>query len=203
MSVASTGSQAWQETFRFADLLTRAAERDPDHEAIVFPGERITYGELRDRAFTVARSLLGLGIGQRGPVGILMPNCLEFVELLFGISLLGGRDGADQRALRAAGARLRDRATATWRSSSPTTCVADHVDYVGAAARGAPALADRPTRWISMSRRAPALRTVVLLGERLAPGMLTQERFATAAERVTRRRGAGRATCGRRSATRR
>src|SRR5580704_15251474 len=90
MSVASTGSQRWQDTVRFGDLLLRAAERDPDHEAVVFPTDRVTYGELERRAFAVARSLLALGIGAQSRVGILMPNCIEFVELLFGISLVGG-----------------------------------------------------------------------------------------------------------------
>ena len=90
MSVASTGSRRWQDTVRFADLLLRAAERDPDHEAVVFPGARVTYGELEQRAFAVARSLLALGIEPQSRVGILMPNCIEFVELLFGISLIGG-----------------------------------------------------------------------------------------------------------------
>ena len=87
MSVASTGSQYWQETIRFADLLTRAAERDPDHEAVVFPDGRITYGELQGRSFAVARALLDLGVGQRDRVGILMANCLEFVELLLAIRI--------------------------------------------------------------------------------------------------------------------
>ena len=86
----STHSRRWQDVFRFADLLLRAAERDPDHEAVVFWGAgRRTYRELETNAFRVARSLYAMGIRPRSRVGILMPNCLEFVELLFGVSLLG------------------------------------------------------------------------------------------------------------------
>ena len=36
-----------------------------------------------------ARSLLGLGLRPGDRVGILMPNCLDFVELQFGCALLG------------------------------------------------------------------------------------------------------------------
>ena len=46
MSTTSTTSRRWQEVVRFADLLLRAAERDPDREAVVFPAGRVTYGEL-------------------------------------------------------------------------------------------------------------------------------------------------------------
>ncbi|MBV8216927.1 MAG: hypothetical protein JO325_00570, partial [Solirubrobacterales bacterium] len=53
----------WQEVVRFADLLTRAAERDPGGEALVFPDARLTYGELEGRAFAFARSLIALGVG--------------------------------------------------------------------------------------------------------------------------------------------
>jgi fatty-acyl-CoA synthase len=181
MSVASTGSQAWQETFRFADLLTRAAERDPDHEAIVFPGDRITYGELRDRAFTVAQSLLGLGIGQRGPVGILMPNCLEFVELLFGISLIGG-------VMVPINARFAPRElgyvieNGDLEAVITNDLVADHSDYVARLHEALPGLADQTDPLDLDVPAAPALRTVVLLGERPSPGMLTEERFGAVAE---------------------
>ena len=40
---------------------------------------------------TRARSLLGLGIGRGDTVAILMPNCLDFVHVLFGCALVGVR----------------------------------------------------------------------------------------------------------------
>jgi fatty-acyl-CoA synthase len=184
MSIASTGSRYWQETIRFADLLTRAAERDPDHEAVVFPDARITYGELQTRAFSVARSLLALGIGQRDPVGILMPNCLEFVELLFGISIIGG-------VIVPINARFapRELGYVIENGDLPVVftndVVADHVDYVARLHEALPGLADQVDPLQLDVAAAPALRSVVLLGERQAPGMLTGERFAAGAERHT------------------
>jgi fatty-acyl-CoA synthase len=181
MSVASTGSQYWQETIRFADLLTRAAERDPDHEAVVFPDGRITYGELQQRSFFVARSLLDLGIGQRDRVGILMANCLEFVELMFGISLIGA-------VIVPINARFAPRElgyvieNGDLRVVFTNDIVADHVDYVARLHEALPGLADQADPLHLDLAVAPALRSVVLLGDREAPGMLTGSRFAAGAE---------------------
>ena len=36
-----------------------------------------------------ARSLLGLGVRPGDHVGILMPNCMDFLEVMFGAALIG------------------------------------------------------------------------------------------------------------------
>src|ERR1700733_11662573 len=165
MSIASTGSRYWQETVRFADLLTRAAERDPDHEAVVFPDGRITYGELQARAFSVARSLLALGVGPRGPVGILMPNCLEFVELLFGISLIGG-------VMVPINARFAPRELGYVIENGDLELVftsdriVEHVDYVDRLHEALPRLRELPPQRELDLPDAPRLRSIVLLGGR-------------------------------------
>jgi fatty-acyl-CoA synthase len=71
------------------DLLLAGAERWPGTDAIVFPDERLTYAELAERAWHVARSLAALGVQPRQNVGLLMTNCSEFIVSLFGIALLG------------------------------------------------------------------------------------------------------------------
>jgi fatty-acyl-CoA synthase len=73
----------------FADALVRNATVDPDREFIVMPEGRRTCSSMLERGLEVARSLLGLGVEMRDRVGILMPNCLDFVELFFGASLVG------------------------------------------------------------------------------------------------------------------
>jgi len=50
MATTSTATHRWQDVVRFADLLLRSAERDPEHEAVVFPDALLTYGELERRA---------------------------------------------------------------------------------------------------------------------------------------------------------
>ncbi|MFK7886718.1 MAG: class I adenylate-forming enzyme family protein, partial [Gammaproteobacteria bacterium] len=71
------------------DLLLTAADAVPDHTAVVFPEQRLTYAELSAAALKVARSLHALGVGRGDHVGLLLPTCAEFLEAMFGASLLG------------------------------------------------------------------------------------------------------------------
>ncbi|HEV8674493.1 MAG TPA: AMP-binding protein, partial [Methylomirabilota bacterium] len=70
-------------------LLDRAANRDPDREAIVFKGERVSYGDLRERADAFARGLLGLGVRPRDHVVLWMPNSVEWNVANLGIAKVG------------------------------------------------------------------------------------------------------------------
>ena len=71
------------------DTLARAAALWPDKDALVFPTERRTYAELYAGARRSSRALLGLGIRPGERIGLLMPNCLDFVETVFGAALAG------------------------------------------------------------------------------------------------------------------
>ncbi|MCW3065749.1 MAG: hypothetical protein JWN32_2921 [Solirubrobacterales bacterium] len=162
----------WQEVVRFADLLLRAAERDPDHEALVFPDARLTYGELEARAFAAARSLRGLGVGPGSHVGVLMSNSQEYVEMLFGSSLLGA-------VMVPINSRFAPRELGYVVENGDldvvvtSDAVVEHVDYV---ARLQEALSELA---------APALRTIVLLGDRDVPGMTGRAEFAAAGAGVS------------------
>lgn len=80
----------WSEALTFGDLLRRSASRHPDRRAIVFPAEARTYAELLTGAERVAAGLLASGVEKGDHVGILMPNCPEFLEAFFGIAMAGG-----------------------------------------------------------------------------------------------------------------
>ncbi|ASR37658.1 hypothetical protein BAY61_24610 [Prauserella marina] len=69
--------------------LVRGAELWPDAEVAVYPDRRHTYSALLRRSRLAARSLVGLGIEPGERIGILMPNCLEFLEVFFGAHLAG------------------------------------------------------------------------------------------------------------------
>jgi fatty-acyl-CoA synthase len=161
----------WQEVVRFGDLLLRAAERDPDHEALVFPQRRLTYAQLEDRALAAARSLRALGVGPGSHVGVLMANCAEFVEVLFGTSLLGA-------VMVPINARFAPRELGYVIENGDldvvvtSDLVVEHVDYV---ARIEEALHDIDAR--------PA--TVVLGGGEPPAGMIGEAQFAAGAERLT------------------
>ncbi len=65
------------------------ARRAPGREAMLYAGERITYGDLIDRAERVAGWLQGRGIGPGAVVAVLMKNSAAFIELALGTSHCG------------------------------------------------------------------------------------------------------------------
>lgn len=71
------------------ELLRRSAAARPDAEALVFPSARLTYAQLLDRVEAAARRLWTAGVRPRDHVGILLPSCETYVELLFAISWCG------------------------------------------------------------------------------------------------------------------
>jgi acyl-CoA synthetase (AMP-forming)/AMP-acid ligase II len=79
----------WTEVTPIGAALARGAGLWPDRECVVFPDARRTYAELYDGARRSAQSLLGLGIKPGERIGILMPNCLDFLETIFGALLVG------------------------------------------------------------------------------------------------------------------
>ena len=167
--------------FRFGDLLLRAAERDPDHEAIIFPDARVSYRELDQRAFAVARSLLALGIGPGSRVGILMPNCIEFVELLFGTELTGA-------VMVPINARFapRELAYVIEHGDLEVVFTSDlavrHVGTVERLHEALPHLRNLPPHRELDLPEAPRLRSIVLLGGREAAGMTNEDEFAALSE---------------------
>ena len=71
------------------DYLLASADRWPDRDLLIFPGERCTYQGFVDDALGYAKSLLGLGINPGDAVGILMPNCMDYLKLLLATNLIG------------------------------------------------------------------------------------------------------------------
>jgi acyl-CoA synthetase (AMP-forming)/AMP-acid ligase II len=71
------------------DSLIEAAATCPEKEFIVFSDQRRSYGQIHERALTIARSLMALGVEPRDRIGVLLPNCVEFAELYFGILYAG------------------------------------------------------------------------------------------------------------------
>lgn len=77
------------EVATLGDLLLRSAADHPERAALILPDDRISFAELRDRAFAVERSLAALGVRRGDHVAILIPNSVAYAEALFGIALLG------------------------------------------------------------------------------------------------------------------
>lgn len=164
------------DVYTLPDLVVRAAERDPDGDALVFPESRVSFTELYERAVEAARSLAALGVGPADKVGILMANCQEFVDILLGSQLLGAwavpinaRYKAKELGYVIADADLRVLVT--------TDKVVEHVDFVALLDEAFPELSQQTDPLGLAMASAPELRSIVLHGDRTPSGMLGWQAF--------------------------
>ncbi len=72
------------------DLLISSADRSDNSDLLIFPDRRVTYSEMREAAYRRAASMIALGLGAGSHVGILMANCIEYMEYLMATQLIGG-----------------------------------------------------------------------------------------------------------------
>jgi fatty-acyl-CoA synthase len=63
---------------------------DPDKEAVIFKGDRITYRQMRDRSYRLANALKGLGLKKGDRVSVLLRNTTEWFDIFFALAILGG-----------------------------------------------------------------------------------------------------------------
>jgi fatty-acyl-CoA synthase len=154
------------------DVLARGAARWPEKPALVFPDLSRTYSNLYGGARRSARSLLGLGIRPGERIGLLMPNCLDFVETVFGAALVG-------IPVLTINARFKTRELrhvledADLVAVITTDLVADFVDF-------AQLVADSTADGLP-----PLLRHRVLIGSSSPEGYVDRASFAAAAAAVT------------------
>ncbi len=71
-------------------LLSRAAERWPDHTAIHFMGRRISYSELHSQVERFAAGLRSLGVQPGVHVGLFLANTPHYMVAFFGVLRAGG-----------------------------------------------------------------------------------------------------------------
>ena len=169
------------DVYTLPDLLARAANRDGDGWALMFPDAKVSFDQLYERCTTAARSLASLGVGAGDHVGILMSNCQEFVDLLIGAQMLGAwpipinaRYKAKELSYVIADADLKVLVT--------TDRIVEHVDFVALLTEALPSLADQTDPRSLLLEEAPALRSIVLVGDRVPPGMVGGATFATLAD---------------------
>lgn len=70
-------------------ILRDRAELTPDANFVTFQGTTISYGGMQDRAERAAAALGALGVARGDSVALMLPNCLEFLDLWFGCALIG------------------------------------------------------------------------------------------------------------------
>lgn len=74
---------------RLDAILARAALSEPQREAVVFGGLSWSYAEVYDRALRLAGALALLGVQKGDRVALWATNRAEFVEVFFGVPMLG------------------------------------------------------------------------------------------------------------------
>lgn len=72
------------------DLFEDEAARRPDADAVVFGGDRLTFGELNARANRLAHRLRRLGVEPGTLVGVYMDKSLDLVVAVLGVLKAGG-----------------------------------------------------------------------------------------------------------------
>jgi acyl-CoA synthetase (AMP-forming)/AMP-acid ligase II len=171
------------EATTLGDLLLRAAKRWPGTDALVFPGERLTYAQLAGRAQERARALQGMGIRPGDHVGILAPNLVEVVELLFGIALSGAvavmvnaRYKTTELAYVIENADLKALFT--------TNRIADFVNFADLLYEALPGLSSASDPLALDLQAAPLLRSVIMMEDPGRVGIASWSRFKAFADQV-------------------
>jgi acyl-CoA synthetase (AMP-forming)/AMP-acid ligase II len=172
------------EVTTLGDLLLRAAERWPDEEALIFPDERLSYAQLAQRAKTKARALMGMGIRPGDHVGILAPNLVEVVEMLFAIALSGAvavlvnaRYKTTELAYVIENADLKALFT--------TNRIADYVNFAELLYEALPGLASADDPLSLELEAAPLLRSVIMMEDPGQAGLVSWEKFQAFAEKAS------------------
>lgn len=73
-----------------SDILLSAEERFPSRKAVIEGGISVSYADLALRARSFASFLRSRGVGKGDRVAIFLPNSIEFVTAVFGVSFSGG-----------------------------------------------------------------------------------------------------------------
>ena len=82
--------KTYTEFSTLGDLLVKATQLYADNDMLIFPERHVTYTQMHDMAYRRARALIATGLRPGCHVGILMANCIEYVEYLMAVQLIGG-----------------------------------------------------------------------------------------------------------------
>lgn len=145
--------------YTLSELLRTAAKQHPERIAIFYKERVITYSQLDELASGFASGLLKKGIRKGDRVGLYMPNYPEWVVAFFGIARMGG-------VVVPMNTRYKAKEVDYIMNNSEATglvMTSDflNIDYVG--------ILD------GLRGKIPTLRTVMVLGEKIAEGMDSYE----------------------------
>ena len=158
--------------YTIARVLREKTRTSGDHDAIVFPDTRLTHNALFESASRWARTLAALGVERHDHVGILLPTCSEFVEILAGCGILGAvtvpinaRYQPGELAYLTQDASLRVLVT--------TGKVASSLNFEERLHEALPTLKDATDPFSLDLEEAPALRQVICLEDECGKGIVS------------------------------
>ena len=70
-------------------LFSHHARYRPDHLAVVFEDQRLTWSEFNSQINRLANALVNLGIQKGDKVTTILPNCLELLEIYWAVAKIG------------------------------------------------------------------------------------------------------------------
>src|SRR5215208_104548 len=71
------------------EILRMTAVEVPDRPATAFLGAHLTYGQIKEQSDKLATALSRLGLRQGDRVGLMLPNCPQYVLATFATLRLG------------------------------------------------------------------------------------------------------------------
>src|SRR5947207_7844990 len=71
------------------NLFEAIFKHDPASPAIIFDGQRLTYGDLRAQTVAMAKAIVQLGVQRGDRVALLLHDSPEFVQAFIAASSLG------------------------------------------------------------------------------------------------------------------
>ncbi len=167
------------------DMLLEAADKHPDNAALIFPDCRLSYADLVARAYSRAHSLTAYGVGAGDAVGVLMPNCLEYMELLLGCHFIGAlavpmnaRYRATELSYVVENADLKVLVT--------SDLVSEYADFALLLQAALPELAAADASQPLSLVAAPRLRHAVMLGASEPAGFVSRAQFEEGGAHVKR-----------------
>ena len=72
-----------------AAIVAERAKTDADRKAVLIDRHEVTYAQICSKAELRARQMLHIGVRPGDRVGVLLPNCQEYLEIVAGAALIG------------------------------------------------------------------------------------------------------------------
>ncbi|MFH1351226.1 MAG: AMP-binding protein [Pseudomonadota bacterium] len=155
--------------------LEETVKKDPEMEALVFEGQRVTYREYLDNVYRYAKALKGIGVNKGDHVAIWMTNRPEWIYAKWAIDKIGAR-------LIPANTRFKEKELEYQLDHSETSTLIMEEKFlqkIGAIdmLRNLCPELDRSVPGNLRSQKLPRLRNVVCIGDEEHRGCFTLDHF--------------------------